>query len=344
LQSQSQSQSQSQTSLNGSANPNPTTSLQSHHDSTTPPHLTALDSLPTITGTNNQIILANDSIPEFLAQELDLSRLNRIHGYLWMAGRPMRARPLHRYKMLSYEILCTQQMDLHLLKFSNKLIVKPLPEWILDHTFWTQHLCSGPKEVHASACGFLLSYIWLVVSPLDLTLAHEYHLLPPFVTWTLWKSFVRDVYGNVAVNTLKGVNPRYHFGDLRLGRINVIYRLRFFSTHFVRGYLYGYNRYVVFFQRNFGWMLVVFVFFSIVLSAMQVGTGLGRLHGDEMFLTASYGFVLFSILIVVVVLGAVGVLFVGVFLYNMGMAIWHAKSEQQKRKVAVEEKVEGDHP
>ncbi|KAH7063890.1 hypothetical protein BKA63DRAFT_497165 [Paraphoma chrysanthemicola] len=304
--------------------------------------LSADDSLPTITGRGNKVTLANDTPSEFLKAELDLSRLNRIHGHLWMAGRPMRARPLHRYKMMGFDVLYTQQMDLHLLKFSTKLLLKPLPEWILSADFWTKHLC-GDIALHKSACGFLLSYVWLVTTPLDLKLAHDLTLIPSFITWHWWKDFVRDFLadGNVDINTLAQVNKRYQFGDLRLGRINTTYRIRFFYSHFVRGYLYGYNRYVVFFQRNFSWILIVFVFFSLVLSAMQVGTGLKELEDNHAFLKASYVFVVFSIVSVVAVLGVVGVIFVIIFLFNMIAAINHAKYEQRERKKLARDKAKG---
>lgn len=214
--------------------------------------LSALESLPTIAGKSNHIIRPEDEIADFLVFDLDLSRLNRIHGHLWMAGRPMRARPLHRYTMLGMDIIQTQQMDLHLLKFSSKLLVKPLPEWILCHKFWTDCICQ-PASVHfhapansereqgrlwKSAAGFLVSYVWLVTTPLDLKIAHECSLVPSFVTWQWWKRFVRDLIQHVDIDTLHQVNPRYQFGDLRLGRINTIYRVRYAHTHFVRGYLY----------------------------------------------------------------------------------------------------------
>lgn len=302
--------------------------------------LTDLDSLPTFTGRGNNVVLANNAIGDFLEHDLDLSRLNRIHAHLWMAGRPMRARPLHRYKMMSFNILATQQMDLHLLKFSSNLMLKPLPEWILSSEFWVEHICLD-ERLHASACGFLLSYVWLVTTPLDLKLAHDHNLLPSFITWHWWKSFVKDFYGNVDINTLHQVNKRYHFGELRLGRINTIYRTRFFATHFVRGYLYGYNRYVVFFQRNFSWILSVFVLFSLVLSAMQVGTSLKELEDNYAFLRASYVFVVFSMVAVVAVLAIVVLIFVGIFLFNMVAAISHAKNEQRARKLLAISKAEG---
>jgi uncharacterized membrane protein len=296
--------------------------------------------LPTIAGRGNDCFLANDDIQAFLKEDLDLERLNKIHSHLWMAGRPMRARPLHRYKMLGFEILYTQQMDLHLLQFSNHLMIKPLPEWLLSHAFWTDHLC-GDETLHKSACGFLLSYVWLLTTPLDLKLAHDHGLLPNAVTWVWWKAFVVDYFRHVDINALDQVNKRYQFGDLRLGRVNSIYRTRFFFTHFVRGYLYGYNRYVVFFERNFSWILIVFVFFSLVLSAMQVGTGLVDLNDNYTFLRASYVFVIFSMVSVLVILGFVAVVFVCIFLYNMVSAIRHAADVQkERRRMAVKRREE----
>lgn len=224
-----------------------TASIQPELNSVTTIPLTPEDSLPTISGKNNEAYLANDDPRQFLLYDLDLSRLNRIHGHLWMAGRPMRARPLHRYTMLGMEVLGTQQMDLHLLKYSNKLLVKPLPEWMLSYDFWKEHICKpgdadpdGTRKedwLWESAAGFLVSYVWLITTPLDLKIAHEYTLLPSFITWHWWKAFVKDFMQHVNINTLHQVNKRYHFGDLRLGRINSIYRTRYAHTHFVRGYL-----------------------------------------------------------------------------------------------------------
>ncbi|KAF2465704.1 uncharacterized protein BDR25DRAFT_82406 [Lindgomyces ingoldianus] len=322
--------------------PNGDISPQPVLDTATSIPLTALDSLPTIAGRDTECFLVEDDICKFLQRELDLKRLNKIHDLLWMAGRPMRARPLHRYKMMGFDVLYTQQMDLHLLKFSNRLLLKPLPEWMLSYEFWDENICGNQLErqtLHESACGFLLSYVWLLCSPLDLKLAHDHFLLPSFITWHWWKEFVKDFCQHVDMNSLDQVNKRYHFGDLRLGRINSIYRTRFCFTHFVRGYLYGYNRYVVFFQRNFSWILIVFVFFSLVLSAMQVGAGVPPLQDNLAFRRASYGFVVFSMVSVASVLALVGVMFSVIFFFNMAAAIQHDKRDRREReKLALERK------
>ena len=280
---------------------------------------------------SHQVFLVEDDIEEFLKKDLDLSRLNSIHGYLWMAGRPFNARPLQRQKMMGFNVILTDQMDLHLLKDSHLLFVKPLPEYMLNYDFWKKYLC-GSKELHESACGLLLSYMWLICSPLDLKMAHELDLLPSDITWPWWKTFVTEFSSHIDVNALDQVNKRFHFGELRLGRVNSIYRIRFFFTHSIRGYLYGYNRYAVFFERNFAWILVVFVYFSLVLSAMQVGSILPPLNSNETFRRATYGFVVFSIFMVAFFLGLLSVLFASIFLFNMMAAITHSRRGRLERQ------------
>lgn len=49
---------------------------------------------------------------------------------MWMVGRPLNARPLQRQRMIGFNIILTEQADLHLLKFTNRLLIKPLPEYL----------------------------------------------------------------------------------------------------------------------------------------------------------------------------------------------------------------------
>jgi hypothetical protein len=53
-----------------------------------------------------------------------------------------------------------------------------------------------------------------------------------------------------STNILDWVNRRDQFGELRIDRLITVYRLRYFSTHAVRGYLYGYKPYTPFFEKN----------------------------------------------------------------------------------------------
>lgn len=71
---------------------------------------------------------------------------------------------------------------------------------------------------------------------------------------------------------------RYQYGELRLGRIHWVYRIRY--GQFTRGYNFGYDRYGDFFSENFGWLIGIFAYISVVLSAMQVALASDRLKGN----------------------------------------------------------------
>jgi hypothetical protein len=179
--------------------------------STTPATNVALrpiDSLPTIAGWSSRRYPASHDIASFLQQDLNLDRLNRIHNHLWTAGRQSYAKPIHRYRMLDFEFVGTQQMDLHLVSdrgSPNRLMLKPLSEWILSHDFWVDFICKD-EDLYRSACGFLLSYVWLIITPLDLKIAHDTALLPKFVTWYWWRAFVLDFLDHVDLNGLHEVS------------------------------------------------------------------------------------------------------------------------------------------
>jgi len=65
---------------------------------------------------------------------------------------------------------------------------------------------------------------------------------------------------------------------------------------------------------------------------MQVGVTVHGLENNAVFNRASYGFVIFSIVMVAALLAGVGTIFVCVFLHNMVAAISHAHNEEKRRK------------
>lgn len=245
-----------------------------------------------------------DSIHRYLEWELKVPRLNEIHQYLWLAGRPMCARPLHRQAMLGRELVITEQVDLHMVRQESRVFLKPLPEFLLSADFWNTHI-GRDVHLHECACGFLLSYVWLVCSKSDLRAAQRGGLLVSEITLDGWRSFTRTLLSSIDATTLKGVNQRYHYGELRLSRLNWIHRMSSKKpslTRMIRGYMYEYNQYSDFARRNFAWAIVVFVYINIVLTAMQVGLTTDRLGKSDMFQNASSGFTIFSILTPLLVL------------------------------------------
>lgn len=232
----------------------------------------------------------------FLKTDLETPKLDRLHSYLWLAGLPRPARPLHRQRALLRTICITESPDEHLLWHDDQLYIKPLPDYLFNYEFWVQNLCAS-QELHQSACGLLLSYAWLVNYKSDLKIAIEFGLLPK-MEWNDWTAFMRDICDYIDLRTLRQVSPRYRFGELRLSRLNHLYHfgLAGISLHnLIYGYMSPSTRFSRFFEHNFRWILAVFVYISVVLSAIQVALATEKFSSSIGFTRFSYGFALFSI-------------------------------------------------
>jgi hypothetical protein len=166
------------------------------------------------------------------------------------------------------------------------------------------------------------------------------------VQWRDWRTFVDTIFQHVDPNTQEYVNKRYAYGELRLNRLNQIYRLapRFHFRHLLRGYHSGHSSYGDFFRTKFAWIIVPFAYGSILLSAFQVGLATDNLRSNGPFQRASYGFVVFSILGPVLIAGLAGWLFVALFFFHLFTALAYNKTRGRMRKEWVEEKRGGPLP
>ncbi|TAQ84457.1 hypothetical protein B7494_g7204, partial [Chlorociboria aeruginascens] len=241
----------------------------------------------------NTLARVRDDPETYYAAELRTERLDEIQAYLWLAGLPRGARALHRQQLLGREILITEDPNEHLVWHETRIFVKPLPTFLFSLDCWTQEICKT-KQLYEAACGFLLSYAWLVRHESDLRVAHEKALLPDGIDWVAWTALMDDFLPHIDLRSLRGISSRFQYGELRLSRLNKIYRLtRFRGRDFVRGYMTASTWYQDFFARNFAWLLAVFAVVSVALSAMQVVVTAAR--GGQAFEDASYGFAVASL-------------------------------------------------
>lgn len=280
----------------------------------------------------HKLLRPTDHLDAFLRQDLSVERLTDIHSWLWMVGRPQAAQSLHRLKMKNRTIIATEQADLHLTWSNSYIFIKPLPPYLLFADFWTKNLCDD--TLHENACGFLLSYAWLIRSQSDFEIATKDDLtpslLPANLEWNEWQTFMSEFLSKVSpempyppdrgVTEFK-VSKRYQYGELRLGRINKIYRFvpPWCFAHLFRGYHSGYDQYGTFFSRNFAWLIAVFAYITVVLTAMQVGLALNikGFKDDSRLQNAAYGFSVFSMVLVTAVVGLGVMLFLLIFVYNL---------------------------
>lgn len=239
-----------------------------------------------------------DDLRGYLREDLDVDSLNKVHKHLWFAGLPKCARPLHHQLMIGRKIIITERADLHLLWRDDRLFLKPLPDYLLSYNVWEGAL-QKDLDLSESAKGFLLSYLWLIRQKSDFLVGQRENLVSNDLVWEQWTAFSAAIFPNIDFIGLEGISPRYLYGELRLGRVNLIYRLcrkTRGSNTFVRGYFYSYHTYSSFIEQNFAWVLTVIIYITIVLTAMQVGLGTTELQSSALFNRASYGFTVFSII------------------------------------------------
>lgn len=183
------------------------------------------------------VYLDQTTVDAFLAQELNTPVLDELYPGLWFVARMSGASidPLHQQRAKGRDVVPTENPQLHLIWYHDKVYLKPIPECLLSHSFWTTYLSSstdnepaqskgpqnGEKEFtprfdRSIALGFLRSYAHLVQNRSDFTLAREHQLIPDNVDWAKWCQFIRHFRyieeGQVA--------NHYHYGQVRLSRLN----------------------------------------------------------------------------------------------------------------------------
>ncbi|OCL01043.1 uncharacterized protein K441DRAFT_650606 [Cenococcum geophilum 1.58] len=128
------------------------------------------------------------------------------------------------------------------------------------------------------------------------------------------------------------VSLRYHYGELRRTCIDTIYRFtpRFFLRYSIAGYFYEEDLAVVFHKRQVAWLVVAFVFFSLILSAMQVGLAVTSLNDNYVFGRVSYGFVVFTIILVAFTMTVVLVVFVSLWISDKLKVVFQAKKGMER--------------
>ena len=260
---------------------------------------------PVLIRTESQLIQPWQEKESFLKATLQTPKLDKIHDHLWLAGLPKAARPIHRQKLLGRQLIITENADEHLVWHESRIFLKPLPDFLLNYTYWKDMLCSD-ERLHRSACGLLLSYAWLISYESDLKIAQENHFLPKDIDWPQWTFFLQDFLSHINLATLKQVDRRFKYGELRLTRLNSLYRVMpavFSFSNLVRGgFMSSSTWQSSMFRRNFAWLLTVLVYLTVVLSALQVGLGTQMLNKDAAFSWASYGFCVACILLILFIM------------------------------------------
>ncbi|KAF5000040.1 hypothetical protein FGRMN_2051 [Fusarium graminum] len=209
-----------------------------------------------------------------------------------------------------------------------------MPYYLLDHMFWEQELCSD-ESLYMSAYGFLISYVWLIRYKSDLKTAIGAGLLPDHIHWNDWVAFATDLDVCLKGTSSHKASRRYRYGELRLSRLNTLYRLGlagFSFRNITHGFMFGSSRYTTFFERNFGWILAVFVYVTVVLSALQVALATDKLGGSDQFQHFSYALALFSIAFVFAAVFVMLFVWWSLFWFHLLSTIQYCKRAAKQRR------------
>ncbi|XDG01785.1 hypothetical protein ABKA04_001400 [Annulohypoxylon sp. FPYF3050] len=227
--------------------------------------------------------------------------------------------------LISREVAITEDPELHLVWSKNRIFLKPIPLYLFDPDFWKTYI--QDDELAKCARGFLFSYTALIMYESDFKLAKDKRLLPEKLEWSQWRSLVKEILAN---HHYELINPRYWYGELRLSRLNKVYRVR--QGFVLRGYskVASHAVYADLIRDNFAALATILGYVVIVLTAMQVGLGVERLQDDEAFQNASYGFTVFSIIAPLVASMGIALLVVVMFISN-----WLVTKNYEKKRFRV---------
>jgi hypothetical protein len=221
---------------------------------------------------NPFVKLEIEALRGHLQSTLFTTKLDKFAPHLWLVATPSSSSisPLHKQKILGREIVITDTADLHLVWYHSKIFLKPLPKYLLSHSFWdfvfknniSPDTPDETENLFRATLGFVRTYTHLIQSESDFRIALTHGLLPETTTLECFAAFIncfKDVPDSLA-------SPRFHFGELRLTRLDLwapifLGQMHYFSLS---------RQYDQYFSRYFQPVLFAFATFSVLLSAMQV--------------------------------------------------------------------------
>ncbi|PSK37428.1 hypothetical protein B9Z65_2170 [Elsinoe australis] len=143
--------------------------------------------------------------------------------------------------------------------------------------------------------GLLYSYAALLTHSYDFRLAQEKKLVTPDITWAEWQDIIKEFMEFYPYpGIFQYISPRYFYGELRLYRLDMIYR--YMMGDILHGYSILTKKVWADYFSETAVGAIVYFYVSIALTAMQVGLATDNLKSNQAFETASYGLTVAAIL------------------------------------------------
>jgi hypothetical protein len=293
----------------------------------------------------------------FFTNELDTPVLDTLYPHLWCVGRRSGASidPLHEQQVEGREITVSKNPQMHLTWRHNRIYLKPVPPCLLSYEFWATYLrpaasldpaASEDNRVRLGgrslAMGFLRSYAFLIKDHSDFLLAQQFRLIPDDVKWIKWSQFIHHFRN---IEDAK-VARRYHYGQLRLSRLNWAVRLfRPRSATTAWFYQIPYWSIEQYLQQAVTPLIFCFASISLVLSSMQValaasegcsGGGTAAFGWSISTSSMTRGFWVFSV-IILLCSAAIWLLLIVIPLVAFAWQIYWGYMNRAQRQLSIED-------
>lgn len=239
--------------------------------------------------------------------------------------------PLHHQEAHARAIKVNENPGLHLVWYYERIFIKPIPAYFYSKAFW-EYLRDADDNVYRAAVGFMRSYYWLIQYEIDYEEACKRRLIPmlPDGKWPTYEQFHDFLHPFSKVDD-DHVSRRFHYGELRLTRIN---RTAFLFKGQL-AYFHIYPQWGSFLGHLLAPIITVFAVFSVVLNSMQVGLqaldmepGNHDENGWPSFVSVSLWF---PIAIIIVIAIVVAVALTGLALMGMKDVI-HGNNVRRRKK------------
>ncbi|CAP80019.1 Pc12g03920 [Penicillium rubens Wisconsin 54-1255] len=286
---------------------------------------------------NPTVSLFPNEVYDHLSKELATPLLDKLYIQLWLVAKKSgyHIDALHAQKVKGRSIIPTEDPRLHLVWNRNKIYIKPVPLCLQNHEFWVRYLQPPKRALSSIAIGFMRSYAYLIKSPLDFAIAKESYLIPTDIDWIQWSIFINHFH----LVKDESVARRYHYGQLRLSRLN--WAVRIFRPKYAGARWCYENPYWStgeFIERATFPLVFLFASVSIALSSMQVALsvpveGLWSHEDGQQLQEMNRAFWLFSIAVVLLWL-LTWVLLLGIPLVVLcAQVLWGFRNREEKQGI-----------
>jgi hypothetical protein len=289
---------------------------------------------------NEPFVLNTDTkaVADFLNKELACPVIDELLPHMHFVARKsgVHIDPLHEHLLKGRTVKITENPGLHLVWYYKELYVKPLPQCLFSYGFWEKHLTeqeqsSNKSSKRRAALGFVRSYAYLIRHESDFRIAQGSHLVPQEISYFDFQNYVEHFRDSLD----DAVSPRWHFGQLRLTRLNWAVRLLQPSSRKGKGILQRLFYQELYWQTGqvldeFGApLLFLFATLSLILSAMQVILA-GRSQDPwVVFVNVSWGFSVAVIVLLAVVFFSMALIVTLILFSQLGFAWREARKPRR---------------